>query len=166
MSENEIVEYIRARYGTMTCRELCAELGITENHFNWLQKKHGFRKDPEVLKAMRSASMRRNRTDRPHPQTEETRRKMSESRNRLIRSERARELYGLERKTKIKVFGVGDKARYMRWKLKKKGYGVNGGHKGNRDVTVLESTERNNRMERNAAAMHFRFFNENGERIA
>ena len=54
----------------------------------------------------------------------------------------------------------------MRWKLKKKGYGVNGGHKGNRDVTVLESTERNNRMERNAAAMHFRFFNENGERIA
>lgn len=167
MSENEIVEYIREHYDTMTQAELCAELGMSKNHFNSLRKKHGFRKDPDVVRKSRSENMRRNRTDRTRPHTEETRRKMSESRNRLIRSERARELYGLERKTRLKVFGMCDKVRGMRCRLKKKGYRVPAPvHGGNRDVTVLESTERDHRMERNAVAMHFRFFNENGERIA
>lgn len=163
MSENEIVEYIRARYCTMTCRELCAELGITENHFNWLQKKHGFRKDPGALKAMRSASMRRNRTDRPHPHTEETRRRLSESRKRLIASERVRELYGLERRTRIRLFGGGERVRKMRHRLKNKGYGV---AVGSREVTIRPETQRSGKMERNAEAMHFRFYGEDGRRMS
>lgn len=162
MNEQETVEYIRAHYDTKTAKELCAELGMTENHFHYFRKNHGIRKDPEVVRRMRSESMKRNRTDKHSLHSEETRRKMSETRKAIIRSERVRELYGLERRTRIQVFGGGDRVNGMRYRLGRKGYGVK---RGSRDVTVLAGTERNAKMERNAAAMRFRFYGENGERI-
>ena len=99
MSENETVEYIREHYDTMTQAELCAELGIGKSRFQYLQKKHGILKDPEAVRRLKRENAARARAFVSPRRTEETRRRLSESRKRLIASERVRELYGLERRT-------------------------------------------------------------------
>lgn len=162
MNEQETVEYIREHYDTMTQAELCAELGIGKSRFQYLQKKHGILKDPEAVRRLQRENAARARAFVSPRRTEETRRRLSESRKRLIASERVRELYGLERRTRIRLFGGGERVRKMRHRLGRKGYGVK---RASREVTVLSCTERSAEMERNAAAMRFRFYDENGERI-
>lgn len=163
MREDEMVEYIRERYDTMTQAELCAELGIGKSRFQYLQKKHGILKDPEAVRRLQRENAARARAFVSPRRTEETRRRLSESRKRLIASERVRELYGLERRTRIRLFGGGERVRKMRHRLKNKGYGV---AVGSREVTIRPETERSGKMERKAEAMHFRFYGEDGRRMS
>lgn len=98
---------------------------------------------------------------------EETWKIISETRKNIIKKERALEVWGLKRKTNLRVT-VNIKSTIMRSQLRKKGYELDHGGK---DVFIYNIYRRDPNLESKAARMGFTFFlitaeeDENGNQV-
>lgn len=92
---------------------------------------------------------------------EENGRKISEARNNLLKSERARTLFGLEQRTDVNIYRCSSKKYEIRCRLRSKGYEID---YGSNDVYIGEETIRDAKLEKRASKIGMTFFVPIGEK--
>lgn len=127
---NEARELIAMEYDNLSYKEMAKRTGLSSHTVYNISRELGLRRTREQWNA-----------------------NLSSSRNELIRKERARILYGLDQKTKLKV--VSDKGKIqLRGKLKKLGYIVK---RGDSTFYYTEDLHRNPILEEHGGKFRFKF---------
>lgn len=79
---------------------------------------------------------------------EENSKKISEARKNLLKSERARAVFGLEQKSNVNIYRCKDKKYRMRHSMRTKGYEID---YGSNEVYIVEGTKRDKTLEEKAS---------------
>lgn len=143
------MDWVRANAERMNYTEMAAILGMTSSYLCMILKANGMTLDKSRIRERARQKLqgtwrkRRLMKDSPDPAEraayERFSKACSESRKELFRAERRRELFGLPRKTRLKIHAQPKAVLQQRWKLKKRGYVI---ERGGRVAYYTDNTER------------------------
>ena len=143
------MDWVRANAERMNYTEMAAILGMTSSYLCMILRANGMTLDkPRIRERARQKLLgtwrkRRLMKDSPDPAEraayERFSKACSESRKELFRAERRRELFGLPRKTRLKVHAQPKATIQQRWLLRKRGYVI---ERGGRVAYYTDNTER------------------------
>lgn len=143
----EQTELLRKLYASCTCDELVILLHKSKKSIRAKASRYGLKKSVETLRLTREKNARNNYG---RMQTEEAKKKKTESIRNMIRRERLRLKYGMKQRTKRILSSLTPhssiKEARERYNIRQKGYIISN---GSRTAYYMEEKERKKRFEKN-----------------
>ncbi len=143
------MDWVRANIERMTYTEMASILGVSAQYLGAVIRANEITLDKARIrerarrKSMKTWRKKRLMKDSPDPAERAAYERFSKERSErlkeLYRAERRRELFGLPRKTRLRMHGQPKAVLQQRWELRKRGYVI---EKGGRVAYYTDGTER------------------------